>query len=160
MCRLTYGLSCHCIHLVVLVILVLTHDFCHGCQFGRHICIACLLLDPCLAQLAFFNLIHCDLWTSPVVSISSFKYYLVILSCQIFSLMCPPCSVAPSSLSSATTGVSSIMLPPEHSFYDMACSYGCLVPTLFLTMVKSSALFIPLTMYWVEVLHTTTYLLS
>ena len=26
-----------------------------------------------------FDLIHCDLWTSPVVSISGYKYYLVIL---------------------------------------------------------------------------------
>jgi hypothetical protein len=40
---------------------------------------ACLLLVPCLAQLAFFDLIHCDLWTLPVIGISSFKYYLVIL---------------------------------------------------------------------------------
>ena len=26
-----------------------------------------------------FDLIHCDLWTSPVVSVLGFKYYLVIL---------------------------------------------------------------------------------
>jgi IS30 family transposase len=26
-----------------------------------------------------FDLVHCDLWTSPVLSISGFKYYLVIL---------------------------------------------------------------------------------
>jgi hypothetical protein len=26
-----------------------------------------------------FNLIHCDLWTSLIVSISGYKYYLVIL---------------------------------------------------------------------------------
>jgi hypothetical protein len=26
-----------------------------------------------------FQLIHCDLWTSPITSISSYKYYLVIL---------------------------------------------------------------------------------
>jgi hypothetical protein len=26
-----------------------------------------------------FDLIHLDLWTSPVVSVSGFKYYLVIL---------------------------------------------------------------------------------
>jgi hypothetical protein len=26
-----------------------------------------------------FDLIHCDLWTSPIVSVSGFKYYLVIL---------------------------------------------------------------------------------
>jgi hypothetical protein len=26
-----------------------------------------------------FDLIHCDLWTSPVTSVSGYKYYLVIL---------------------------------------------------------------------------------
>jgi hypothetical protein len=26
-----------------------------------------------------FDLIHCDLWTSPIVSISGYKYYMVIL---------------------------------------------------------------------------------
>ena len=26
-----------------------------------------------------FDLIHCDLWTSPVASVSGFKYYLVVL---------------------------------------------------------------------------------
>ena len=26
-----------------------------------------------------FNLVHCDLWTSPVLSISSYKYYLVVV---------------------------------------------------------------------------------
>jgi len=26
-----------------------------------------------------FDLIHCDLWTSPIVSVSGYKYYLVIL---------------------------------------------------------------------------------
>jgi hypothetical protein len=25
-----------------------------------------------------FDLIHCDLWTSPIISISGYKYYLVI----------------------------------------------------------------------------------
>ena len=26
-----------------------------------------------------FDLIHCDLWTSPIASVSGFKYYLLIL---------------------------------------------------------------------------------
>jgi hypothetical protein len=26
-----------------------------------------------------FDLVHCDLWTSPVLSLSGYKYYLVIL---------------------------------------------------------------------------------
>jgi hypothetical protein len=26
-----------------------------------------------------FDLVHCDLWTSPILSVSGYKYYLVIL---------------------------------------------------------------------------------
>jgi hypothetical protein len=36
----------------------------------------CPFLAPLLEQ---FDLIHCDLWTSPVPSASGYKYYLVIL---------------------------------------------------------------------------------
>jgi hypothetical protein len=53
------------------------HDFCHACQLGKH------------TRLPFyssshraehpFDLIHLDLWTSHVVSVSDSKYYLVIL---------------------------------------------------------------------------------
>jgi transposase InsO family protein len=53
------------------------HDFCHACQLVKH------------PRLPFhssshrvehpFDLIHLDLWTSHVVSMSGFKYYLVIL---------------------------------------------------------------------------------
>jgi hypothetical protein len=53
------------------------HEFCHACQLGKH------------TRLPFhssshrvkhpFDLIHLDLWTSPVVSVSGSKYYLVIL---------------------------------------------------------------------------------
>jgi hypothetical protein len=53
------------------------HEFCHACQLGKH------------TRLPFhssshraehpFDLIHLDLWTSHVVSVSGSKYYLVIL---------------------------------------------------------------------------------
>jgi hypothetical protein len=53
------------------------HEFCHACQLGEH------------TRLPFhssshraehpFDLIHLDLWTSSVVSVSGSKYYLVIL---------------------------------------------------------------------------------
>jgi hypothetical protein len=53
------------------------HEFCHTCQLGKH------------TRLPFhssshraehpFDLIHLDLWTSLVVSVSGSKYYLVIL---------------------------------------------------------------------------------
>jgi hypothetical protein len=54
-----------------------THDLCHAYQLGRHIHI------PFVNSVSHadnnFNLIHYDLWTLPIVSISGCKYYLVIL---------------------------------------------------------------------------------
>jgi hypothetical protein len=53
------------------------HDFCHACQLGKH-----TRLPFCSSSHRAehpFDLIHLDLWTSPVVSVSGSKYYLVIL---------------------------------------------------------------------------------
>jgi hypothetical protein len=51
------------------------HDFCHACQLGRH------TRMPFSSSHAdnIFDLIHCDLWTSPVVSVSGHKYYLLVI---------------------------------------------------------------------------------
>ncbi|EEC82022.1 hypothetical protein OsI_25984 [Oryza sativa Indica Group] len=50
---------------------------CHACQLGRH----CRLPfnTSFTRATSNFDLIHCDLWTSPVSSVSGYKYYLVIL---------------------------------------------------------------------------------
>jgi hypothetical protein len=53
------------------------HDFCHAYQLGKH-----TRLPFCSSSHRAeypFDLIHLDLWTSPVVSVSGSKYYLVIL---------------------------------------------------------------------------------
>jgi hypothetical protein len=53
------------------------HDFCHACQLGKH-----TRLPFCSSSHRAehpFDLIHLDLWTSHVVSVSGSKYYLVIL---------------------------------------------------------------------------------
>jgi hypothetical protein len=54
-----------------------TDHICHACQLGRHV------RQPFSVShsraIRPFDLIHCDLWTSPVVSVSGYKYYLVIL---------------------------------------------------------------------------------
>jgi hypothetical protein len=53
------------------------HDLCHACQLGKHIRLP--FYSPSNRAAKSFDLIHLDLWTSPVVSVSGSKYYLVIL---------------------------------------------------------------------------------
>jgi hypothetical protein len=48
---------------------------CHACQLGHHTCLPFTTSRPEQA----FDLVHCDLYTSPVLSITGYKYYLVIL---------------------------------------------------------------------------------
>jgi hypothetical protein len=50
---------------------------CHACQLGKHVH---LPFDNYSTQTGrLFQLIHCDLWTSPLSSVSGYKYYLVVL---------------------------------------------------------------------------------
>ena len=66
------------------------HDthVCHACQLGRHVRLPFSLSNS--RALRPFDLIHCDLWTSPIVSVSGYKYYLVILDdCTHYSWTFP-----------------------------------------------------------------------
>ena len=48
-------------------------SLCHACQLGRHMR---LPFSTSVSRASSnFELIHCDLWTSPVLSISGYKYY-------------------------------------------------------------------------------------
>jgi len=51
------------------------HDehLCHACQLGRHVR---LPFYNSSHAARIFDLVHCDLWTSPVISISGYKYIL------------------------------------------------------------------------------------
>jgi hypothetical protein len=53
------------------------HDFCHSCQLAKHTRLR-FCSSSHRAEHAF-DLMHLDLWTSPVVSVSGSKYYLIIL---------------------------------------------------------------------------------
>jgi hypothetical protein len=57
--------------------------FWQACQLGRHTHLS--FVSSMSRADNKFDLIHCDLWTSPVVSISGYKYYLIILDdCSYF----------------------------------------------------------------------------
>jgi hypothetical protein len=51
---------------------------CHACQLGRHTHLPFHVSSSRATR--NFQLIHCDLWTSPILSIPGFKYYLVVLN--------------------------------------------------------------------------------
>jgi hypothetical protein len=50
---------------------------CHSCQLGRYVRLP--FSSSTTRTTRPFELIHCDLWTSPVLSTFGFKYFLVIL---------------------------------------------------------------------------------
>ena len=50
---------------------------CHACRVGKHIRLPFEQSSSC--SYFPFQLLHLDVWTSPVVSISGYEYYLVIL---------------------------------------------------------------------------------
>jgi hypothetical protein len=54
-----------------------THNFCHACQLSRHTCMPFTSSTSHVDNI--FDLIHCDMWTSPVVSVSGHKYYMLII---------------------------------------------------------------------------------
>jgi histone deacetylase 1/2 len=54
-----------------------TEPLCHACQLGRHVRLPFSMSTSRASKP--FDLIHCDLWTSPILSASGYKYYLVIL---------------------------------------------------------------------------------
>jgi hypothetical protein len=59
---------------------------CHACQLGRHVRL--FFSSSTTRTTHSFESIHCDLWTSPVLSTSGFKYFLVIL--DVLLIFCGP----------------------------------------------------------------------
>jgi hypothetical protein len=114
-----------------------SHDFCQACQLGCH------TRMPFVSSTSRadnnFDLIHCDLWTSPVVSVSGYKYYLVILDLTLCGLF--PCQLKLSSV----TMVGSLTTPPfDHSSPLIGWFCGCSATTLLHRTVNLSVLFAPL----------------
>lgn len=65
------------------------HSLCHSCQIGKHTRLP--FSSSHSITHAPFELVHCDVWTSPINSLSGFSYYLVCLDdfthyCWVFPL--------------------------------------------------------------------------
>jgi hypothetical protein len=54
-----------------------TPSTCHACKLGKQTRLP--FLDSSHISYFPFQLVHVDIWTSPVCSLSGFKYYLVLL---------------------------------------------------------------------------------
>ncbi|KAJ9558152.1 hypothetical protein OSB04_012766 [Centaurea solstitialis] len=54
-----------------------TSSLCHACQLGKHCRLPFSVSSTKTSRV--FELIHSDLWTSPVTSLSGFKYYVLFL---------------------------------------------------------------------------------
>jgi histone deacetylase 1/2 len=50
---------------------------CHACRLGKHVRLPFASSNKVAGRA--FELLHCDLWTSPVISNSGYRYYLAIL---------------------------------------------------------------------------------
>jgi hypothetical protein len=51
-------------------------SLCHACQLGRNVRLPFATSSRAEQTI---DLVHCDLWISPVFSLSGYKYYLAIL---------------------------------------------------------------------------------
>ena len=68
----------------------ISSSLCHACQLGRHTRLPFRVSSSRASNK--FDLIHCCLWTSPIVSISCYKYYLLILDdCSHYLWTFPLC---------------------------------------------------------------------
>jgi hypothetical protein len=92
-------------------------SLCHACQLGRH---TRLPFATSLSRASKnFDLIHCDLWTSPTISVSGFKYYLVILDDCSHFLWTFPLRVKFDAFSTIA-----------HFFAHVSTQYGCTVKSV------------------------------
>jgi hypothetical protein len=99
------------------------HDthVCHACQVGRHVRLPFSMSNS--RALHHFDLIHCDLWTSPVVSVSGYKYYLVILDDCTHSWTFP-LRLKPETFSTLTHFFSYVRTQFDSSIKAVQCDNG------------------------------------
>jgi hypothetical protein len=138
-----------------------THELRHACQLCCHTRIS--FVSSASRENNNFDLIHCDLWTSPIVSISGCKYYLVILddhshfvwifplrvkydtflTLSIFLPLCPHSLATPSKPSSVKMVMSLTVPPLVHSLPPVGSSCGCPAHTPLYRTVKLCVVFAP-----------------
>ncbi|GJY08820.1 ribonuclease H-like domain-containing protein [Tanacetum coccineum] len=65
-----------------------TPAICHACQLGKHVRLPFVSSETVVTSC--FDIIHSDVWTSPISSLSGFKYYVLFLDhYSHFVWVCP-----------------------------------------------------------------------
>ncbi|WVZ53344.1 LOW QUALITY PROTEIN: hypothetical protein U9M48_004304, partial [Paspalum notatum var. saurae] len=135
-----------------------TTSLCHACQLGRHVRLPFSVLSSRATR--NFQLIHCDLWTSPRTSVSGYKYYLVILDDCSHFLWKFPLRLKSDTFPTLTNFFAYVSTQFGTTIQGIQCDNGrkfdnSAARTFFLTHGAN----LPPS-YWVEALNTATYLLN
>jgi hypothetical protein len=167
-------------------------SLCHACQLGRHTRLPFSTSSSRAHQ--NFDLIHCDLWTSPVSSTSDYKYYLVILDDCSHFVWAFPLKFKSDTFSTLANFFSFVSTQFSRTIKSVQCDNGrefdnSIACAFFLTHGVTLRMSCPYTSqqngkaehilrtlnnitrsllfqaslppsYWVEALHTATYLLN
>jgi hypothetical protein len=169
-----------------------THDLCHACQLGHPICL------PFVSSNSRgdnnFDFIHCDIWTSPIISVYGYKYYLVILDGHSHFVWTIPLHIKSDTFSALSKFSAYVSTQFGHTIkaaqcdndrqFDntssraffitkgvllwMSCPYTspqngkaerilCTITNMLCSLFFQASI---LAHYWVEGLHTSTYLLN
>jgi hypothetical protein len=169
-----------------------THDFCHACQLSCHTSMP--FASSTSRANNIFDLIYYDLMTSPVVSVSSHKYYLLIIDDRSHFVWTSPLRVKSDTFSTLSKKFASVSTQfgrtikaikcdngrefnnaSSRAFFTthgvilrMSCPYtspqnGKAERTLrtINNMIRSLPFQASFSVcYWIDGLHTTTYLLN
>ena len=168
------------------------YHLCHACQLGRH---TRLPFSTSTSRATNnFDLIHCDLWTSPIVSVSGYKYYLIILDDRSHYIWTFPLRLKSDTFSTIANFFAHVRTQFGTTIKSVECDNGrefdnSMSRTFFLSHGVALRMSCPYTsqqngkaersirtmnnilrsllfqaslppVYWVEALHTATYLVN
>jgi hypothetical protein len=100
-----------------------SHDLYHACQLGHHIHLPFVSSNSRADN--NFDLIHCDLCTSPIVSISGYKYYLVILDDHSYFVWTFPLRVKSDTFSTLSKNFAYVSTQFGCTIKIFQCDNGC-----------------------------------
>jgi hypothetical protein len=96
-----------------------THDFCHACQLVHHTRMPFVNSTSRVDNI--FDLIHYDMWTSPVVSVSGHKYYLLILDDRSHFVWTFPLRVKSDTFSTLSKNFTFVSTQFGHTIKNVQC---------------------------------------